>query len=957
MNRFGLLLAILLTWAGYLPYVPLFGQTATTQLNTAYDYLEQGNWAESAIAAQKAETMFRDSSNNSGWLQSKLIGANVVYEQTGDPFQALAVTKSALADPWLNLQKEEDYYRYCKVLIFNTWLAKQVGDFSQVKEDMEKAYGILKKYLPTKGHKIAEFIYADLGNVYVRLKEYKGARQIFEDNIQYSVSHPECAKYNDYGSLYFSLDSSDLPNALKIFQQGLDFNKNQPKDGKLPDAEVKLLLLNKAECLAQMGLFDEALQVNKAANDFKLSADDERYTRCMYGLYENYGIIYAGMGRSGKRAKFEQSIYWYKKAVQVASNPDDRAPSREIAGFQIAVGEVFLAWGKYPAALNAFHESMRVLVPSLGKNMSENPSMLSLSVEAMFIRSLHGKAQAFHALGQLDKALECYELIPVVEAKLRSTHAYESSSLLALKESRKFTHEAIDIAWQLFERTNGNPQYAERAFRLTEMARGMLLLQSLVQARQYLPGDIRDKDYKLRVKMAWLEHEIGSERENGPNANPLKIKAWEDQLFNLKLERQSLLAEFPSYNNPDSFYLQVLAARDVPKLLRTDQVMVNFFLTETASYIFSFDANGDFFWRKALLPAQFRAQTKQLAAYLWAGEETGREAFLHQAWQLDSLLLTPEQQRWPQQSSLIIVPDDVLMLVPFEVLLLRPAMLGSTWRDQPWLLTRYNLGYAYSATLLGAQHGISNAHVQAEIKPADVFGGFGPSYEKSSAYKLNSTRPMVKKVCNLLGGDAWLGDESSEEQFKNSAAKYRILLLAMHGISDNEHPELSRLLLGDPGPDSLINNNILYASELQIMRLQADLVVLSACHSGSGKLEQGEGVYSLARAFAAAGVPCAVMSLWLLHENTAPPLVEAFFNYLKQGKTKDEAIRMAKLDFLKNDANFEMIHPFFWAGLTASGDMRALDLKGNSGWKWQWWGVIVAVGLALVGFLFWRCRI
>jgi CHAT domain-containing protein len=324
---------------------------------------------------------------------------------------------------------------------------------------------------------------------------------------------------------------------------------------------------------------------------------------------------------------------------------------------------------------------------------------------------------------------------------------------------------------------------------------------------------------------------------------------------------------------------------------------------------------------------------------------------------LDSLMLAPERKRWGAAvNSLILVPDEVLMLVPFEVLIGSLSVEKTNWRDQHWLLADYNMSYAYSATLLGVQQRISEAHAKTLSKPAHVFGGFAPRYSVSSTYKLENTRPMTEKVCELLGGKAWLGASSTEARFKTTADQYQTLLLAMHGISDNEHPELSRLLFGDPGNDSLINNNVLYASELQIMQLQADLVVLSACHSGSGKLELGEGVYSLARAFAAARVPSTVMSLWLLHENTAPPLVEAFFNYLQQGKTKDEALRLAKLDFLKNDENFEMTHPFFWAGLAASGDMRALDLPEKSLNGWNWWWILVLVGGITLGFWWWRKR-
>ncbi|HAD10988.1 MAG TPA: hypothetical protein DCF33_00985, partial [Saprospirales bacterium] len=426
------------------------------------------------------------------------------------------------------------------------------------------------------------------------------------------------------------------------------------------------------------------------------------------------------------------------------------------------------------------------------------------------------------------------------------------------------------------------------------------------------------------------------------------IGRWEQQLFDLKLERQKLLEDFPSYNNPDSNVLQVLALKDVKQLLRPGQALLSYFFTESELYIFSVEPSGQFQWRKWNLPADFRERVRSCIRYLWDKQEYGKEPFLQTAAELYANLLGPDCNRMGESvSSLIILPDDVLMMMPLETLLTAPPSSNKpNWRDQQWLLKKYNVSYGYSATLLREQKQISRQNAVKTAGPKHVFGGFAPTYTQSGQYQLQNTTGMVKKVQSMLGGDVWTKEPDQEAIFKQESSNYRVLLLAMHGISDAEHPELSQLLFGDPQTDP-VNNNILYATELQIMQLQADLVVLSACHSGFGKLETGEGVYSLARAFAAAKVPATVMSLWLLHENTAPALVESFFSYLQHGKTKDEALRLAKQDYLIDDQNFELTHPFYWAGLVAAGDMQSMELSDPVP-HWLWY-VLVGIMILLFG--------
>lgn len=813
------------------------------------------------------------------------------------------------------------------------------SDFYSASKQYEKAFEIFVNDLGEHNDQIAGYIYHKLGNAYTRLGDYERAENMLKRGISYAskYQYPDAAKHGDLALAL--IDQHKNEEALLVILEGNKVKKTGLESQitlKSSESEAYLNLGNVPAARKALG------EVLRLIN--KLSKENSNTDKAYYlaGYYEMLAAI-------------EEA----DKNIRQANNSLQKALALEIESWQTSfrreIGKKYCIYGEFQmrtnnprAALKAFQQGLKCVVKSFNpKNDFDNPDAEHFGPENTIFEALDGKARALVALNELDLALSCYELIPIVEAKLRATHFYESSSLLALKESRTRFEEAISIAWQLYERSNGNPQYAERAFRLTELSRGMLLLQSLMQAQQFLPGNIQNRDYEIKIQMAWLEHEIAKEKQNGHKTNQEVIARWEQQLFELKLERQKLLEAFPAYAHPDSMVLQVLAAREVSQWLRKDQAMLSYFLTDSSAYIFSFDPSGHIHWLKTVLPSDFRTLTRNLIQYLWDGKETGKDLFLQNASRLYGWLMEKECTSLGSGiTSLVLIPDDVLMMLPFEVLLTQPPSPDRpNWRDQPWLIWQYNVSYAFSATLLKAQMEISNEHLIAPSKPAEVFGGFAPVYAQAGEYPLQNTSGMVKTARKMLGGDAWTKESNQEELFKKTANQYRILLLAMHGISNPEQPELSRLLFGDPGPDSLVNNNILYASELQIMQLQADLVVLSACHSGSGKLEVGEGVYSLARAFAAAKVPSTVMSLWLLQENAAPALVEAFFKYLKEGKSKDEALRLAKREFLWNDERFEMTHPFYWAGLVAAGDMRALELEQPCGYIW--W-VLTALTLLLV---------
>jgi len=165
----------------------------------------------------------------------------------------------------------------------------------------------------------------------------------------------------------------------------------------------------------------------------------------------------------------------------------------------------------------------------------------------------------------------------------------------------------------------------------------------------------------------------------------------------------------------------------------------------------------------------------------------------------------------------------------------------------------------------------------------------------------------------------------------------------MHGLLDSKNPILSSLVFTENN-DS-IENNFLQAWEISKMELNAELVVLSACETGFGRFETGNGVASLARAFMYAGARSLVVSLWQVNDQATSKLMEEFYQNLSQGMGKAEALQQAKVSYIDN-AKGIAAHPAFWSPFVLIGDTASVSISRKSEGRLLW-GILG--GLVLLG--------
>ena len=151
-------------------------------------------------------------------------------------------------------------------------------------------------------------------------------------------------------------------------------------------------------------------------------------------------------------------------------------------------------------------------------------------------------------------------------------------------------------------------------------------------------------------------------------------------------------------------------------------------------------------------------------------------------------------------------------------------------------------------------------------------------------------------------------------------ADYKIIHFATHGIANSNHPELSGLVLSLFDNQGNPENGFLRLNDIFNLKLNADLVVLSACQTGLGKQVKGEGLVGLTRGFMYAGTPRVVVSLWSVDDQGTSILMSRFYQLMLEKKLPvSSALRQAQIEMLKQD-NYKL--PYYWAAFTMQGEWK-----------------------------------
>ena len=207
-----------------------------------------------------------------------------------------------------------------------------------------------------------------------------------------------------------------------------------------------------------------------------------------------------------------------------------------------------------------------------------------------------------------------------------------------------------------------------------------------------------------------------------------------------------------------------------------------------------------------------------------------------------------------------------------------------------------------------SKRGITLSKKKSSKKPVLSSGSFksNPTFEELNFYKLarlSNTERELEEISSIFESNQksiHLRNEALESRAKQLLQKYHYVHFATHGILDEENPEYSGIMLNIIQPDQP-EDGFLQSSEVFRLKLNADLVTLSACETGLGKVIKAEGMVGLTRSFLYAGASSIVVSLWSVADDSTANLMINFYRNISQGANKVNALRKAKLDLMKED--------------------------------------------------------
>lgn len=642
-----------------------------------------------------------------------------------------------------------------------------------------------------------------------------------------------------------------------------------------------------------------------------------------------------------------------------------KLPHPNMSKLLVLIGDCSMQKGKPDEALRWYQQAQaRLCLPLSIQDVHTLPPSRQILFPLDLLPVLKAKGMAEEALYQqtgqiahLHSALNTYQLADTTLDIVRRSLDLEGSKLVVSGQARPLFEGGIRVASILYQE-NQDPKWLKVAFHFAEKNRATLLKESVRQTGERRQGLVPDSLWDIQRS---LSLQIGNLRKDLSKSSPHQIaedstfRELESQLFDSQLQldsiREAISLSHPSFS--DFLTNSVTPSPiQVRQFLHPDQSLIEYFVGDSAMFVIciSEKRTGLINLGSPLLIQESISEIRQMTQSAQGNpfEFSGPAANLYK-------ILVAPLEPFLQNDRLIIVPDGLLHLLPFELLLTHSPTSSESYRQLPYLLRKWAISYQFSSGLMMEKDRLSNQtntpSIQNNGKASEFqtpWTGFAPDYasDRSGLTPLLSASKEISTIGTLYrDSPVNQGPQASKTRFLElieGGSPPEIVHLACHAKAVSDQGTGSWIAFSDKNSDDFR----LTLDEIYHLSSAPQVVILSACETGVGPLNKAEGALSLARGFYLSGSQTVLNSMWQVRDGSSQFLMEHFYQQMLSGKAMDVALQQAMLTYLESESFGEAyMAPHYWAGFRVTGEPAPFQKKNGNG---AIWWILAGVSILLL---------
>ena len=614
--------------------------------------------------------------------------------------------------------------------------------------------------------------------------------------------------------------------------------------------------------------------------------------------------------------KPSEAISYFAKA-KIAFFKSKNFSARDVAKLYVEEASIYRFTNNINSEKNLLYQALHTLLP-LEKN-SGLPKKNSLYPENTFLT-------IFDALAEIEtnaeKKIDYYDLSFYVSDLIKDNLVSQESLIIQQFEDRKRTEQCLKIFWLNYQKTKNN-FWIDKAFLYAERSKNVILKEqsNLKTLAELHPNN---KDLQLQKQLISEQETLINQliRLQITGENPNEIE-------NINSKLATITIELKNYNEEiqKQFKTEIekeLSISDLYAKIKNDKAqLVYFFWGNQSVYQFQISDN-KMVWNQINLEAKFTENLKKFIHFFDDASliNNNIQLFTKTSFELFEALQFSNLEK---SKNTIIIPDGLLNFVAFDALVTQKTT-SKKYSEIPFLVHQNKLAYQTNATFY-----IKNTPTEKQ----NTIVGFFPIFENTNAELLYSKEEA--KALLPFKALLFMNEKATKANFLKNSSQYSILHLSTHGTSGSFSEPATLVFY-----DDLMLLNELYA----LQNCHPQLVVLSACETGIGKLQKGEGAMSIARAFQYAGAENILFSLWKINDYASAQLMTNFYEDYAKSNSFFEANYNSKIAYLENSdiANAKK-SPYYWSAFVYYG---AVDSAENNYLYYLFFGGIAIIILFLI---------